>query len=47
VTDNASAALAWAKAKIGQFGDDPARIAIGSDSAGGIPTSSALTATRR
>lgn len=33
--DDASAALRWARATVGQLGGDPARIAIGGDSAGG------------
>lgn len=33
--DDASAALTWTKAKIDQLGNDPDRIAIGGDSAGG------------
>jgi acetyl esterase len=33
--DDASAALTWAKTKIDRLGNDPARIAIGGDSAGG------------
>ena len=34
-TDDASAALSWASARIGELGNDPARLAIGGDSAGG------------
>jgi acetyl esterase len=34
-TDDAAAALRWARAAISRLGDDPARIAIGGDSAGG------------
>jgi len=33
--DDASAALTWARARIGQLGNDPGRIAVGGDSAGG------------
>jgi acetyl esterase/lipase len=34
-TDDAAAALRWAAAHIGELGGDPARIAVGGDSAGG------------
>jgi acetyl esterase len=44
--EDASAALTWAKAKIDQLGDDPARISIGGDSAGGNIAAAVAQASR-